>query len=224
MRLKAMIAATLLGSFTPSYAGDKQPIDAALSEAEAEAGLRYSYTMKFEWPGEAPITVRYDAGRDRWSTLDGNPDALPREAKKKLGNIKKSESEPGGLLYADFREYLDDITLVNETDDQYIYRFIPSQVDEDDVTGTAEDVVRARLYVAKDDQRLARYEVKGLKPFKPNPAAKMEEFEVVQEFERLGENGPAVLRKLYSRQKGEQFFRSVDTEFTATFSDFEKVE
>lgn len=220
MQLKAMVAAALLGTFTPSYAGDAEPIDAALTEAEELNGLRFSYTMTFEWPGEAPVSVRYDAEAKRFSTLSGNPDALSGPARQKLKNIKKSESVPGGLLYADFRDYLDDITLVEETDEQYIYRFIPSQVDEDDVTGTADDVVRARLYVSKNDDRLARYEVKGLQPFKPNPASKMEEFEVVQEFERLGEDGPAVLRRLYSKQKGERFFRDVDTEFTATFSDF----
>ncbi|MEM9233381.1 MAG: hypothetical protein AAGA69_03985 [Pseudomonadota bacterium] len=224
MRLKALVAAALLGTFTPSHAADTKPIDAALSEAEKNDRLRLSYTMKFQWPGEVPVTVRYDAAAKRFSTLEGDEDALPREARQKLRNIKKSESEPGGLLYADFRKHLDDITLLEETEENYIYRFIPAQVDEDDVTDTAQDVVRARLIVSKEDNRLARYEVKGLQEFKPNAAARMEEFEVVQEFERLGEDGPAVLVRLYSRQKGEQFFRKVDTEFTATFSDFEPVE
>lgn len=223
MTFKAAIAAFLLGTFTPAFADDLAPIETALSEAEAKEGLKLSYTMKFEWPGEAAVTVRYDAEERRFSTLSGKIDALPKYARQKLENIKKSESKPGGLLYADFRSYLDAITFEEETPDQYIYSFIPSQVDEDDMTGDTQDVVRARLYVSKTDDILERYEVLGLRPFKPNAAAKMEKFEVVQDFERLGDNGPAVLTRLYSRQKGERFFRKVDTEFTAYFYDFEEI-
>ena len=223
MSLKGALAAFLLGSFTPSP-GSMAPIETALSDAEAEASLRFSYTMTFEWPEAAPVTVRYDAAAREFTTIGGDPEALPRTARQKLENVKRSESKPGGLLYADFRGYLDDITPVDETPDQMIYSFIPSQVGEDEMTAEGDAAVRARLYVDKADAHLARYEVRGLQSFKPNPATRMEEFVVEQDFERLGGDGPAVLVRMYSKQKGERFFRKVDTEFTATFSDFEKVE
>jgi hypothetical protein len=200
------------------------PLDAALSQAEAQPDLRVSYTMRFEWPGEAPVVQRFDAAERRWTTIEGDAERLPDDAQDKLGNVMKSESVPGGLLYADFRKHLRDVQPVEETEDRLVYSFIPPEAEDRDVGAEAEAAVRARLYVAKDGGRLARYEVRGLKPFKPLPVARMEEFVVEQDFERLGEDGPALLTRLYSRQKGERFFRKVDTEFTATFSDFEIVQ
>ena len=204
------------------------PLDSALSDAETTPKLRLSYSMRYEAPGEAPVTLRFDAQTRYWSVVEGDPGALSKNAREKLNNIKKSESVPGGLLYADFRKYLRAVEALEETETQLIYRFLPPEAEGEDAADDAEEVMRARLYVDKADGKLARYEVVGLKPFKPLPVAKMEEFVVEQDFERLEENGekngPAVLVRLRSRQKGERFFRKVDTDFTAHFFDFERVE
>lgn len=207
---------------TPLYAQDMPvPLDQALAEAEQTPKLKISYTMRFEWPGAPAITTRYDARTEDWTILQGNQDALPGPARQKLRNVQKSESRPGGLLYADFREYLTQIELFQETDEQWIYSFIPPEADENDVSAGAEASIHARLYIDKEKSILKRYQVRAIEPVRPVPMVKLEEFVVEQDFERLGPDGPAVLVRLYSKQKGRRVFRQVDTEFTATFSDFE---
>ena len=199
-------------------------LDKVLTEAEATPATRISYTMRFTWRDEAPVTLRYDADEKEWSALDGDPKALPRTAQKKLKNVKKSESTPGGLLYADFRDYLRDVRPLGTEKDETVLTFRPKQVDADEMTADGQANVQARLYVDQDTNTLRRYEVIGLHPFKPNMATKMEAFEVIQDFERLGDDGPAVLVRLKSVQKGERLFKEIDTDFVATFSDFEIVD
>lgn len=200
------------------------PLDTALAEAEATPALRFSYTMRFEWPGAPAITERFDAPTRSWTVVEGRRADLPRQARDKLNKIKNGESIPGGLLYADFRPHLRAVVPAAHTDTQYVFAFIPPEAADEPSAQQAEETVRARLYIDKAQGHLARYEVRGLRPFKPLPVTQMEEFLVIQDFERLGDTGPAVLVRLRSRQKGERFFRKVDTDFTAYFSDFVQVE
>ncbi|MEM9989760.1 MAG: hypothetical protein AAF723_09615 [Pseudomonadota bacterium] len=196
-------------------------MDQALTEAEAHKNLQVSYTMTFEWPGEPIVKQRYNAQTENWSLLEGAPDTLPPSAQTKLRNVQKSESKIGGLLYADYRPYLTDVALINETDTQYIYQFIPPEANKRDLPEDIHQRVHARLTVQKSPPTLLRYEVKALEPLSPYPLVEMEEFVVDQTFTRQGENGLPLLTKLTSKQKGKRPFKKIDTEFTATFSDFE---
>ncbi|MEM9423083.1 MAG: hypothetical protein AAF986_11415, partial [Pseudomonadota bacterium] len=143
------------------------PLDTALTQAEATPKLRLSYSMRYEAPGEHAVTLRFDAQTRKWSVLEGDPKSLSRQAREKLGNVKKSESVPGGLLYADFRKHLRAVELIEETEAQHIYRFLPPEAEEQEAAKNVEAVMRARLYIDKAEGTLARYEVVGLAPFKP---------------------------------------------------------
>lgn len=218
----AAFAVTGVSAASPS--DPTSAIEQALTDAESHPRLRFSYTMTFETPGNPPIVQRFDASTKKWTTLSGDPKKLPKEAAQKLRNVMKSESVPGGLLYADFRPYLNHITYRETEDGQFVYAFVPPEANKNESVEELEGTLRARLYVDPTTNQLMRYEVRALRPFKPMPVAKLEEFAVVQDFEPLGENGPSVLRRLYSRTKGTRAFRKIDTEFTATFSDIQLVE
>ncbi|ADM09366.1 hypothetical protein PB2503_06502 [Parvularcula bermudensis HTCC2503] len=200
------------------------PLNDVLRDAEDRGALKISYTMRFDWPGASPVTARFDATTSQWQLLAGDPEDLPAPAREKFQNVQRSESRPGGLLYGDFRPYLADIALIEETETHFLYSFVPTQIGDAAAREPEQDILRTRLIVTKDTPHLTLYEVRGLRPFKPNPATKMEEFVVTQRFAPLGEDGPVVLRELYSRQKGDRFFRPVDIEFTATFSAFTAID
>ncbi len=205
----------------PQDANAQKWLDAALTRAEQTPDYRLSFTMAFSWKGGPAVTTRFDASSGAWTHVSGDLDAMPSEARAAMGRVQASEAKPGGLLYADFRPYLSGIEAMEVTGDKAVYSFIPPETKRLE----AEDPpVEARLVVSKADARLAVYSVAALRPFKPNPFSKLEVFEVRQEFERLDGDGPAVLVRLVSRRQGSQVFRSVDVDFTATFSDFVPLE
>lgn len=213
------VSLSLGGAAIAQPPGASERIDAIFGAAEATPDLAFSFTMTFEVPGAPPLVQRFDAATGAWQPIEGDPDTLPDAARQKLRNVMKSETKPGGLLYADFRQHLDDITFDRAEDGQWVYAFVPPEARGRDVGEELDEVMLARLYVDPDTDILARYEVRARKPFKPMPVAKLDEFVVVQEFARLGGTGPAVLTRMYSRTKGRRAFRPIDTEFTATFTD-----
>ncbi len=214
-------AALLAATAAAAQSGFPAPVEKALAEAEAQDDYRVSYSMRFIWPDAEPVTARYDATTKRWATLSGDPDALSGAGPKKFKTWKRVESKPGGLLYADYRSSLRDVTLVGETDDALTYNFVSPQTP--DSLEEAADVVETKLVIDKTDGRMSLYSVRALKPFKPNVASNLEEFEFTQTFARIGDDGPAVMTKTYWRAKGKRVFSSVDEEYTVEFFDFEPV-
>ena len=136
-----------------------------------------------------------------------------------MAQVQDDESRPGGLLYGDFREALDAVALREEADGVLTYDFIPPQADADDV---AEARGKVDAHVAVDEAAgiMSRYSVTALQPMKPMIGVKMDSFEYIQEFERLGEDGPAVLVRARSVQTGRKGFSKVDVAYEATFTDF----
>ncbi len=224
LRFTGLLAALAAhAAAAPPQASFPAPLDAALSEAEETPRARYSYTMTFEWQGADPIVARFEVQSRDWTLISGDPSQLPGEARKRFENVKKSESVPGGLLYADFREHLKQVRLIEETGSEAIYRFTPPEAEERDVPEDVDDQVRARLVVDTAQGHLALYEVRALQPVSPYPTASFDRFVVEQAFAPLPDGGPSVLRRLTVEQQGTRFFRDVDVAYTAYFSDFESV-
>ena len=201
-----------------------QPLDKALSEAEARQNFKVSYTMTWQWEEAADVVERYDARTGEWTLVSGDPGALDRTGRKKLNTYKRVESEPGGLLYADYRDSLKGVTLDQETSDAWLYNFIAGQAESADLEDGAEEKVTTQIRVSKEDGAMELYAVKALTPFKPNAVSKLETFIFEQNFERITPDTPPVMTRVYWKAVGKQLLSSVDEEYTVLFSDFEIVE
>ncbi|MGF1543136.1 MAG: hypothetical protein ACFB00_01275 [Parvularculaceae bacterium] len=195
------------------------PVDAALDEAEALAETRVSYTMTFEWENEPPVVARYDAPADDWTIVEGDPEALSGAGPKKFRTWSRVESEPGGLLYADYRPHLRNVTRLEETDATTVYEFTSPQTPDD--LDEVREKLETRLVVDNEDGRLATYAIRALEPFKPNVASKLSEFEFVQNFERPAPGAPALMTYVKWRAKGRRVFSDVDESYVVRFDDFE---
>ncbi len=220
--LRFVVVAFCISLFVPASADDlPAPLDTALSEAEANDKMRFSYTQTFTWVGTEPIVERFDAATKKWTLISGSPDNLPKKARKKHKNWRKGESIPGGLLYADYRSSFKNIQLTEETEETLFYSFTAGQADSDKLDENPGDNIFTQTTVRKDDNTMTSYQIKALQGFKPNPVSRLDEFVFEQFFDRPDPTLPAVMTKVYWRAKGKQMMSSVDEEFTITYSDFE---
>lgn len=198
-------------------------IDKALQEAEAVSDLKLNFTITFRWPGIEDIVQRYDATRNEWTPVSGNPEDLNATGRRKLQAYKRLESAPGGLVYADYREHIMDVTLLDDSKDQkqgiHHYSFVSPRT-PDFVKGS-EELVKSRLSLDTNSGGLTKYSIEAMQPFRPNPMSRLEEFTFDQTFERIFADTPPLMTSLYWRAKGKRFFSTVDEEFTILFSDFE---
>ncbi len=197
-------------------------LDAALAAAERTPDLKLSFTLRFQWPDAADITQRFDATTKSWTTLEGDPGSMSAAARKAFDVVKRTESKPGGLLYADFRPYLKDVELVEETDRQAVFSF--SSPEADRVSSEARESIEARLVLDRESGLLTRYSVRALSPFRPLPVARIDEYIYELDFEPLAAGGPAVMTQIRKLAKGRRLGARVDEQYTALFSDFAIVE
>lgn len=195
------------------------PVDAALREAEATPKLQVSFSMRFAAAGNAPVTMRFDARTRDWTTLDGDMRQLSPDAQQKLRNVMKSESAPGGLLYADFRPHLTEVMPAGQTAEGHnAYTFVPPEA-AGKKTADAANLFRTRIEIA--DGVLVLYEVRALQPVSPMPMTRFDTFLVRQEFARISAEGPVLLSRMVNEQRGQRVGKTVDVAFTASFFDYE---
>lgn len=193
------------------------PLDRALAAAETQSETQVSFTMIFRWKEMPPVHLRFDAAQNQWSILEGDSGVLPVIARKKLRNLKK-EAKPGGILYADFRPYLKEVSLESDENGEFVYRFRPPEAAEASNGTDPDSVIKARLHVDPAQNLLRLYSVRSQKGFKPNPGARLEDFILEHEFARVIDGLPPLQTRMYLKAKGERFFRQVDEEFTVIFS------
>ncbi|GJL92126.1 hypothetical protein [Hyphococcus sp.] len=160
---------------------------------------------------------RYDAGRNAWTLVSGDKAALSDKAQDNLEKYKRLESQPGGLIYADYRNHLTNVRLSNEDSNALTYSFSSPQAPAVD-DGSS---IRTRLVIDKRRQELKLYSVRSLRPFKPGALAKIDAFIFRQRFERKIPDAPPLMTHFYLRMKGGRMFRSIDTEFSMRIFDFQ---
>ncbi|WP_306250276.1 hypothetical protein [Parvularcula sp. IMCC14364] len=199
------------------------PLEAAVSEAEAQDQRRFSYTQTFIWRDFPPVVDRYDASTDSWTRISGTTDGWDNPGPKKLRNWTRIESRPGELLYADYRGSFSGVKLIEETDETYTYSFTAGQENNEDLQD-AEKNVLTRAVVDKGDQSIKSYLIKATQGFKPNAVSRLDEFVFEQTFERPAPGVAPVMTKVYWKAVGRQVLSKVDEELTIYYSDFEVVE
>ncbi len=197
-------------------------LDAALAEAERTPDMKVSFTLRFQWPDETDIVQRFDAALQSWTTLEGDPDMMSNAARKALNVVKRTESKPGGLLYADFRPYLKDIALIEETDERAVFSF--SSPEADRLSASAKEAVEARIILDRNTGFLTRYSVRALAPFKPLPIARVDEYLYELDFAPIKAGGPAATTRIHKFAKGRRMGARIDEQYTVLFSDFAIVE
>ncbi|MEO0612268.1 MAG: hypothetical protein AAFY83_02980 [Pseudomonadota bacterium] len=195
-----------------------EPVAQALAKAEARADLQVSFTMAFRWFEDPPVVNRYDASSQRWTVIAGSPDALPAAARKKLKTYKRLEAQPGGLTYADYRQHLQDITLVEEIPARLVYTFVSAQLPKSMVN--LNERVRTRLVIDRETGDLKTYLVEALAPFRANVMSSLNDFYFTQEFEKVFPDTPALMTRMHWRAKGKRFLQTINEDFEIIFSDF----
>lgn len=120
----------------------------------------------------------------------------------------------GGVLYG----------LVEETDAGWVYHADAGMVDDqfNDVAAH----VRVALHVAKtpDGPVLSSYRVFAPEPFKPNPAARMDVYEVVLTYGEAWAGGPIVVTEALTQVKGAAFFKGFEETVVVRNGDFAPVD
>lgn len=226
IQFRMLAAALFFLALTDAARADRSAmpaeLDAALAAAERTPDMKLSFTLRFQWPDAPEIVQRFDAATKSWTTLDGDPGALSAAARKAFDVVKRTESKPGGLLYADFRPYLKDVELVEESDRQAVFSF--SSPEADRVSSEAREAVEARLVLDRESGLLTRYSVRALAPFKPLPVARVDEYLYELAFAPLAAGGPAVTTEIRKFAKGRRMGARIDEAYTAFFSDFDVVE
>ncbi len=212
----------LVTSFSGANAQDlPPPVDRALQEAEANADLRLSYTMAFRWlidgAVDKRVVARFDAVSEEWTFLDGALEDLSHRARKKFRTYQRLESKPGGLVYAEYRPFLADVTPTLETDQHRAYSFRSAQPP---ASIAERGPVDTTLIVSKTHGGIERYAIKTTAPFKPNAASRLDDFVFEQTFERAAPDSPPLMTRLYWRLKGTRLLAILDEEFDIEFYDF----
>ncbi len=197
------------------------PVDRALSEAEANADLQLSFTMVFQWRDGPEIVKRFDGENRTWHLLDGDPGALDRAGRAKLKNTKRLESRPGGLVAADYRPQIKQADLVSIDADEFVFRFLSPHT-----AGFADEKagkVHTRLRVDKQDGGMTAFVVRIDETFNPNPFVRIDRFQFEHEFERVFADLPPLMTRAYVRSAGAGMTAPISEEYRLLFKDFEKV-
>jgi len=194
-------------------------IDQALREAEAHDDFCASYTMAFQWKNEERITARFDGARNSWTILEGDIANLSKAARKKFHKYQRLESRRGGLVYADYRDHMSGFRETEETATAITYNFTAPQAPK----SVGDESVTAKLILDKKAGHINLYSIRANKPFKPNPASKLDEFIFEQTFERYAPDQPAVMTKVHVRAKGTRLLGKIDEDFDVKFYDFVEV-
>ncbi len=213
-----LLSAFLVFGITHSAWALPEPVDRALLEAEANSKLRVSFTLEFKESGKTVLLERFDAQTKKWTVQQGARQNLSKEALKFYKKYCKFESAPGGLVYADYRDSLGDVSVFAEEEARTLYAISPDSLPEN-VIENREDAL-AVVAIDKADNIMSLFKIRLNKPMKFNAFTEFQEFEFVQIFDRKIKNAPPLMTKFIYRAKGKKGFSQVDDDFEMLFSDF----
>lgn len=218
-RRRLLALAPLFAAASLAQAEDRalpEALDRALAEAEAQGRLVLSFSMRFRWRSAPPVVARFDAANGRWRVLSGDPNALGPEGRRKFESYKRQESAPGGLVAGDYRAHLADVEALGSDGDKDVFSFTAREAR----TAPAAAAVGGRLHVDRAHGGLALYRLEALRPFKPAPATRLDEFLFEHRFERSLDGAPPLLVKARVKASGRRVLARINEDYEADFFDF----
>ncbi len=238
--LKLSLIISLLAGVGPAAATDgdySELFESAVEGVTWDFEETWAYTETASG-SDGDYAARYDPRLPedrRWTLLsvDGRKPTAEETAEFLQGKA-------GGLLDEDLEEDHDEddgndadsmvdpgtLELIEETDDYWLFSFVPTDLDSDD-----EDVEIGRkmlesmsgtVKIAKDGEQLVFIDIHNTKPLRPKTGVKMKEFLTRLEFGPAIADGPIVMKSMDVVVKLSAFLViRVNERESVRFSDFE---
>ncbi len=210
-----------------------QPLPAALEAALPAAELtdnrenwRFAITVTTD---EGVMQGRFDgaAAEDaRWSLISPAEDELDGtllEIWEDMRTPDDDREDDGGLLFKreDFEFVPGSVSVISETAEAYRYSFAP-QMDEGDAAAFA-DYVQGEVIVRADQPEIQQIRIFATESFKPNVAIRVNEFEMIQEFETLEGMDAPVMTGMRQSLSGSMAFQRFEQSVEIRFEDIEHI-
>lgn len=180
-----------------------------------ETSERGVYVATHDPRREQPWELMTVDGRE--PTRDEHEDFLAERARRQGDNNDDNNDNESRSMVSP-----GSVELVDETDEQWQFRFSPRADTEDERQFM--EVVEGRLEVAKNGRYVRRIRLRNLAPIKPGKGAKLDVFNTRLEF-APSTDGSAVLPTLvHTEVKGRAMLViGIDEEQTVEFSDYRRV-
>ena len=210
----------------PSALKERLVMEAA--RAAQYEGARYAFTVDFNQTQNkktAAFKARYDPRLEegaQWALEGTSLDALDEHTRKTFENLQKSPRGDDGLVYDKLgesmtEENLQKLALQSETEKEAVFT---APLDGDDVP---EDTLELVIHFDKEEDYVARIDLRTVDDFKPNPAVKINSLVQSQYFSAPEGDGPALLARSENVTTGSAMFRKFKSDTTMTYSDIEVV-
>ena len=163
---------------------------------------------------------------ERWTLLsidgrDPTPEEARRYAERKRGKAAEDDHESDGNI--DGMVEPGSLELVEETDDYWLLRFVPTDDGDDDEMGKKVlERMDGTVKIAKDGHYLEYIDIHNTRPIRPQAGVKMKKFLTRITFGPAVDGGPIVMKSMDVAIKLSAFLviRVNETE-SVRFSDFE---
>lgn len=221
-------ASTLPASAEPPPEGYEALFERALESIDWDFPESWAFT-ETETGSDGAFVGRYDPRRpdaDRWTLLsiDGReptPEEARRYAERKQGDRHEDEQEDDGDIDAMVEP--GSLALVEETDEYWLLRFVPTDDEDDDEVGRK---VMERLdgtaKIIKDGHYLEYIDIRNTRPIRPKVGVKMKRFLTRITFGPAVDGGPIVMQSMDVSIKLSAFLVvRVDETQSLRYSDFE---
>jgi len=226
-------AVTLLFAAAPALCEPAQESYEALFEKALESVAwdfheDWAFT-EIESGSDGEFVGRYDPRSpqgDRWTlvSIDGReptPEEARRYADRKHGengeDDHESDSDIDGMVEPGSLE------LIEETDDYWLLRFVPTDdSDDDDMGRKVLERMDGTVKIVKDGHYLEYLDIRNTKPIRPKVGVKMKKFLTRITFGPAVDGGPIVMKSMDVAIKLSAFLVvRVDETESVRFSDFE---
>ena len=182
-----------------------------------------------ETGSDGEFVGRYDPrmpDADRWTLLsiDGRaptPEEARRYAERKQGDRHEDDQEDDGDIDAMVEP--GSLALVEETDDYWLLRFVPTDDGDDDEVGRkVMERMDGTAKIIKDGHYLEYIDIRNTRPIRPKAGVKMKQFLTLITFGPAVDGGPIVMQSMDVSIKLSAFLVvRVDETQSLRYSDFE---
>ncbi len=226
--IRSCAAVLVAAAFTaPAIADDAAEMGllaraVAFHEADAAGAPRFSYRQQLRSGEDATMVVAFDPSQAegaRWRWLAPVGDARTRKQEALYEGIQDDPEADRALLLDDPSNLTATCTSVAaQTVDAVTFACAAPDTD-DEGTQSLREHLRSQVTVTRAPARIASVRVFATKPFKPQPVAKIERFEMTMTFEPAWEDGPTILTDMTQEVSGSALFQSFDETVTITIRD-----